>query len=153
VLNLDLRADTDADGISPLSFHLQPNPNVRIGRLLSARRPVVRRDCLSSSKDPVTLSTSPSSHNLSENESTKAHNLDVQGTSIEKSLPNPYTQPRVDRAGKGRASQRGRQLQVSDLDWYDSSPDNLAEPTNVKETGRLYHGRGFGHIHRRGRRS
>jgi hypothetical protein len=158
VLNLDLRADTDADGIFPLSFHLQPNPNVRIGRLLSARRPVVRRDRLSSSEDPVTLSTSPSSqmrnsaavtvphpssHNLSENESTKAHKIDLQGTSIEKSLPNPYTQPRVDRAGKGRASQRGRQLQVSDLDWYDSSPENLAEPTKVKENSGVYHGRGF----------
>ena len=43
----------------------------------------------------------------------------TQGT-LEKNPPNPYLQPRVDKAGKGRANQRGRQLQVSDLDWYET---------------------------------
>ncbi|KAF2668337.1 putative nonsense-mediated mRNA decay factor [Microthyrium microscopicum] len=41
----------------------------------------------------------------------------TDGTSLEKNPPNPYLQPRVDKAGKGRANARGRQLQVSDLDW------------------------------------
>jgi len=42
----------------------------------------------------------------------------LQKGTLEKNPPNPYLQPRLDKAGKGRANQRGRQLQVSDLDWY-----------------------------------
>jgi regulator of nonsense transcripts 2 len=179
VLNLDLRDDTDADGIDPLSFLLQPNPNVRIGRPISTGRFILRRDRHHSSEDPVicSLSSSPMppasatavprspllSSTSCENENAKAHNSVVQGASIDKSLPNPYTQPRVDRAGKGRSSQRGRQLQVSDLDWY-ASPNtsnkdislwngrNGAESAN-KENDGVYRGRGYRHIRGRGRRN
>jgi hypothetical protein len=127
VLNLDLRDDTDADGTDPLSYLLQPNPNVKPSRRHTYRRLVSRRD---SHKDVTLLPSSKMStqsfvtndSNVSnsisyndENENTHSH---VQGGSADRNLPNPYLQPRVDRAGKGRASQRGRQLQVSDLDWY-----------------------------------
>jgi len=30
---------------------------------------------------------------------------------------NPYTQPRVDKAGNNRSNQRARKLQLSDVDW------------------------------------
>jgi len=128
VLNLDLRDDADVDGTDPFSYLLQPNPNVKTGRQSTYGRLVSRRD---SRKDVPMLSVSqmstpsfltsvfnsPANDDKDEN----AHSHD-QGGSVEKNLPNPYLQPRVDRAGKGRASQRVRQLQVSDLDWYSIMP-------------------------------
>ncbi|KAH7371089.1 armadillo-type protein [Pyrenochaeta sp. MPI-SDFR-AT-0127] len=37
--------------------------------------------------------------------------------------PNPYAQPRVDKAGNNRSNQRARKLQLSDVNWYvHSSP-------------------------------
>jgi hypothetical protein len=42
VLNLDLRDDTEPDGIDPFSYLLKPNPNVRLARQMS-RQPVSRR--------------------------------------------------------------------------------------------------------------
>jgi regulator of nonsense transcripts 2 len=35
--------------------------------------------------------------------------------------PNPYAQPRLDKAGQNRSNQRARKLQLSDVNWYDSS--------------------------------
>lgn len=32
--------------------------------------------------------------------------------------PNPYAQPRVDKAGNNRSNQRARKLQLSDVNWY-----------------------------------
>ncbi|CBX99332.1 similar to nonsense-mediated mRNA decay factor (Upf2) [Plenodomus lingam JN3] len=34
--------------------------------------------------------------------------------------PNPYAQPRLDKAGGNRSNQRARKLQLSDVNWYDS---------------------------------
>ncbi|KAI4605334.1 hypothetical protein J4E83_010686 [Alternaria metachromatica] len=34
--------------------------------------------------------------------------------------PNPYAQPRLDKAGANRSNQRARKLQLSDVNWYDS---------------------------------
>jgi regulator of nonsense transcripts 2 len=36
--------------------------------------------------------------------------------------PNPYAQPRLDKAGANRSNQRARKLQLSDVNWYDSQP-------------------------------
>jgi regulator of nonsense transcripts 2 len=36
--------------------------------------------------------------------------------------PNPYAQPRLDKAGANRSNQRARKLQLSDVNWYDSRP-------------------------------
>ena len=33
--------------------------------------------------------------------------------------PNPYAQPRLDKAGNNRSNQRARKLQLSDVNWYD----------------------------------
>src|ERR1700760_3278539 len=123
VLNLDLRDDTDVDGRDPFSYLLQPNPNVKTGRRNICGRLVSRRDCRNVSILAASQSSTPSSltsvfnSSTNKNKNENAHSHD-QGGSVDKNLPNPYLQPRVDRAGKGRASQRVRQLQVSDLDWY-----------------------------------
>jgi len=34
--------------------------------------------------------------------------------------PNPYAQPRLDKAGQNRSNQRARKLQLSDVNWYGS---------------------------------
>lgn len=34
--------------------------------------------------------------------------------------PNPYAQPRLDKAGNNRSNQRARKLQLSDVNWYGS---------------------------------
>jgi regulator of nonsense transcripts 2 len=34
--------------------------------------------------------------------------------------PNPYAQPRLDKAGHNRSNQRARKLQLNDFNWYDS---------------------------------
>jgi len=34
--------------------------------------------------------------------------------------PNPYAQPRLDKAGHNRSNQRARKLQLSDVNWYES---------------------------------
>lgn len=34
--------------------------------------------------------------------------------------PNPYAQPRLDKAGGNRSNQRARKLQLSDVNWYES---------------------------------
>jgi regulator of nonsense transcripts 2 len=34
--------------------------------------------------------------------------------------PNPYAQPRLDKAGANRSNQRARKLQLSDVNWYDT---------------------------------
>lgn len=46
-----------------------------------------------------------------------------QRTEIRQGLdktPNPYAQPRLDKAGGNRSNQRARKLQLSDVNWYDS---------------------------------
>jgi regulator of nonsense transcripts 2 len=35
--------------------------------------------------------------------------------------PNPYAQPRLDKAGHNRSNQRARKLQLSDVNWYAES--------------------------------
>ena len=126
VLNLDLRDDGDNDGTDPFSYLLQPNPNVKAGRHNSRRRFVSRRDSRKdimfpdSNDSTLVFNTTVSNLPPNNNENENIH-LHGQGGSVDRNLPNPYLQPRVDRAGKGRASQRGRQLQVSDLDWYESN--------------------------------
>jgi regulator of nonsense transcripts 2 len=35
---------------------------------------------------------------------------------------NPYAQPRLDKGGNNRSNQRARKLQLSDVNWYDTSP-------------------------------
>jgi regulator of nonsense transcripts 2 len=134
VLNLDLRDENDGpDGGDPLSYPLQPNLNKASRNVCPARSSVPPA--------PATFyKHAPTDQN-------EAHS--PQGTPLEKHAPNPYLQPRgVDKAGKGRASQRGRQLQVSDLDWYsDSPPPNGGDATSATTAGA---GRGGGRAKRRG---
>ncbi|KAF2760590.1 ARM repeat-containing protein, partial [Pseudovirgaria hyperparasitica] len=59
--------------------------------------------------------------NPNHTERTKAEKLPV----IEKQH-NPYAQPRIDKAGTGRSTQRARKLQLSDVDWYDKSRSSPA---------------------------
>ena len=58
--------------------------------------------------------------------STLQPNTNRKRTETSKGLdktPNPYAQPRVDKAGNNRSNQRARKLQLSDVNWYaHSSP-------------------------------
>lgn len=38
--------------------------------------------------------------------------------------PNPYAQPRLDKAGTNRSNQRARKLQLSDVNWYGNLPSS-----------------------------
>jgi regulator of nonsense transcripts 2 len=38
--------------------------------------------------------------------------------------PNPYAQPRLDKAGTNRSNQRARKLQLSDVNWYGNPPSS-----------------------------
>jgi regulator of nonsense transcripts 2 len=119
VLNLDLRDENDGpDGGDPLSYPLQPNPNKASRNILPARPSAVPPSYFSSASiSSFAVSSSAAQFKSASASQNKAHS--PQGPPLEKHAPNPYLQPRgVDKAGKGRASQRGRQLQVSDLDWY-----------------------------------
>ena len=40
--------------------------------------------------------------------------------------PNPYAQPRIDKAGSNRSNQRARKLQLSDVNWY-GPPSSLQQ--------------------------
>jgi regulator of nonsense transcripts 2 len=40
--------------------------------------------------------------------------------------PNPYAQPRLDKAGNNRSNQRARKLQLSDVNWY-GPPSSLQQ--------------------------
>jgi regulator of nonsense transcripts 2 len=127
VLNLDLRDENDGpDGGDPLSYPLQPNLNKASRNIRPARSLAVPPSFFSSSSASQFMSA-PASQN-------EAHN--PQGTPLEKHAPNPYLQPRgVDKAGKGRASQRGRQLQVSDLDWYPGPSLSGGDAANAAAAG------------------
>jgi regulator of nonsense transcripts 2 len=114
VLNLDLRDENDGpDGGDSFSYPLQPNLNKASRNVPPAR---------ASAGQPLHLSSASMFSTTSQFKSAPVNQNEAhspQGTPLEKHAPNPYLQPRgVDKAGKGRASQRGRQLQVSDLDWY-----------------------------------
>jgi regulator of nonsense transcripts 2 len=39
--------------------------------------------------------------------------------------PNPYAQPRLDKAGTNRSNQRARKLQLSDVNWYGNPSSSL----------------------------
>jgi regulator of nonsense transcripts 2 len=44
--------------------------------------------------------------------------------------PNPYAQPRLDKAGTNRSNQRARKLQLSDVNWYEIS--RLSQQNNSR---------------------
>jgi regulator of nonsense transcripts 2 len=50
---------------------------------------------------------------------------DVDETVTDKT-PNPYAQPRIDKAGSNRSNQRARKLQLSDVNWY-GPPSSLQQ--------------------------
>lgn len=134
VLNLDLRDDTDADGTDSFPHLLRPNPNLKAGRpILQGRTVSLRGTLLDSTAAEATsplrcLSIDSSSGNVFSVEQ-KAH-YPLQGGSIDRNLPNPYFQPRTDRPAKKSTPQRGRQLQVSDLDWYSPSSPKASDTSN-----------------------
>jgi regulator of nonsense transcripts 2 len=43
--------------------------------------------------------------------------------------PNPYAQPRLDKAGHNRSNQRARKLQLSDVNWCVDSPYSISRPS------------------------
>lgn len=164
VLNLDLRDDTDVDGTASFSHLLRPNPNLKAGRPRSQGRADSLRDSFLDSI-PAKVNV-PLQCSAFESQSVNVFSVEqkthypIQGGSIDRNLPNPYFQPRTDRPAKKSAPQRGRQLQVSDLDWYGSSnpkandvPNEVVsndEATVYKENkGRRG---GHGQSHARGRR-
>lgn len=75
-------------------------------------------------KTYATVATSKMIHNTPEidNKNTFAYEdvrleADIEAT---KQPQNPYSAPRVDKAGTSARMQRGRRLQMSDMDWYES---------------------------------
>lgn len=80
---------------------------------------------------------SPFSFTLSPNINRK-HTETPQG--LDKT-PNPYAQPRLDKAGGNRSNQRARKLQLSDVNWYDSrspfrqSRSGSGAPSPVSSSG------------------
>jgi regulator of nonsense transcripts 2 len=146
VLNLDLRDENDGpDGEDPLSYLLQPNPNISQERRHVAYRHVSaqKRELNENSLANSTLSQRlPSEHNNS------THTASSSQVTIDKHPQNPYMQPRVDKAGKGRSTQRARQLQVSDLDWYNTTQNNTQQnrnPTSNEAAATNRRRRGHGH--------
>jgi regulator of nonsense transcripts 2 len=164
VLNLDLRDDTDADGTASFSHLLRPNPNLKAGRPRYSGRTDSLRDSLLDStlsevNFPVHRSAIAMKSSTDFSVEQKTH-YPIQGGSIDRNLPNPYFQPRTDRPAKKSTPQRGRQLQVSDLDWYGSSNSKASDlhsnAVSHDETAvfRENKGRrgGHGQSHARGRR-
>jgi regulator of nonsense transcripts 2 len=139
VLNLDLRDENDGpDGGDSLSYPLQPNLNKASRNILPARSSAVPASHFSAS---ISSSSSASQFKSAPANQNEAHS--PQGTPLEKHAPNPYLQPRgVDKAGKGRASQRGRQLQVSDLDWYPGPSPSGGGGSDAANAGVAGRGRG-----------
>lgn len=133
VLKLDLRDENDGpDGEDPLSYLLQPNPNIPQERRRVAYRHVSAQKRESNEKARAKSSLSrrlPPEHNSC------AHMASSSQVTIDKHPQNPYMQPRVDKAGKGRSTQRARQLQVSDLDWYSTTQTIAQQNQNLIPTG------------------
>ena len=62
--------------------------------------------------------TTPSQHKKTDNKNTFAYDNVRDDTGIEPKQPqNPYNAPRIDKAGNSARMQRGRKLQLSDMDW------------------------------------
>jgi regulator of nonsense transcripts 2 len=121
VLNLELRDEGDAvEGDNPLSYVLQPNPNIK-PNMRNSRAPFKRR--------PMTPNFPKDSEN------NYAHSKVSDQGALDKHPQNPYVQPRLDKAGKGRSTQRARQLQVSDLDWYSNPHGSTTEAAIQRRRG------------------
>lgn len=136
VLNLDLRDEGEViDGEDPFSFPLERNPNranplrnVHYGADAVNRTAAIYSSSVQSRQlSRTTFASASSSRSSAVSRDSKSSSANVQNLpthtstqgSLEKNPPNPYLAPRVDKAGKSRAAQRGRRLEVSDLDWSD----------------------------------
>ena len=75
-------------------------------------------------RDDDTDGDSPFHFTLSRNPNRK-HTKTSQG--LDKT-PNPYAQPRLDKAGTNRSNQRARKLQLSDVNWY-GNPSSSQQDT------------------------
>jgi regulator of nonsense transcripts 2 len=73
-------------------------------------------------RDDDTDGDTPFHYTLQPNANRK-HTESFQG--LDKT-PNPYAQPRLDKAGTNRSNQRARKLQLSDVNWYDN-PSSLSQ--------------------------
>lgn len=106
VLNYDLHesnADqTGTDNHLYLNYFSQPNPNIKI------KPPLITPAHKNLSQGPGAVDKHGPSH----------HNATLhQSSSIANANPRP-----ADRPGASRSSQRGRKLQLSDVDWYEQKP-------------------------------
>lgn len=105
VLNYDLHesnADqTGTDNHLYLNYFSQPNPNIKI-------------------KSPAEILA----HKLSQGPGVvDKHGPSHQNATVHQSSPPANANPRpADRPGASRSSQRGRKLQLSDVDWYEQKP-------------------------------
>lgn len=111
------RVKSSAAATSLLSF-IRPDPLVQRSGNAKNVSPSSSASALRfASSSPLQRTMSSSKRAFSDpDQDIITHTSSHQGP-LEKNPPNPYFQPRLDKAGKGRANQRGRQLQVSDLDW------------------------------------
>ncbi|KAF1992408.1 nonsense-mediated mRNA decay factor [Aulographum hederae CBS 113979] len=111
VLNYDLRDENEPDGTDDIPFPYSTNPNR------------ARANTRANYNNNYTLQ--PRSKSVNRNPSTLQPNIISaiinNNKGIDKSHGNPYgsslSGPRVDKGGDKRSQQRGRKLQLSDVDW------------------------------------
>lgn len=110
VLNYDLHesnADqTGTDNHLYLNYFSQPNPNIKI-KIKIKPPPYIPAHKTVSQGPGVVEKHGPSHHNATLHQSSSPANAN----------PRP-----ADRTGASRSSQRGRKLQLSDVDWYEQKP-------------------------------
>ncbi|MCJ1474487.1 hypothetical protein MMC13_003145 [Lambiella insularis] len=113
VLNYDLQDTADHDGIdnSLSQYFSQPNPNFPKPRFES----------------PITVAHDHTSQGLGggEKHSSSYHQ---HNASLHQSTPNHANARPADKSGTNRSGQRARKLQLSDVDWYESRPEQQQGP-------------------------
>jgi hypothetical protein len=157
VLNYDLSSETDIDGeyynislprnlnrphlysnnieqeqkqdqrfLQPARIRSTDNTN---NNTLARHLHSLRQSSQSSQSNSISKKTAPSKTQ----KNTLAYSNFEQG--IEKQPQNPYTAPRVDKAGNSARMQRGRKLQLSDMDWYEQQ--NSSKDPSDKDTAAI----------------
>lgn len=130
VLNYDLQDIADHDGTanSLSQYFSQSNPN------LPKLHP----------EPPTTITHYHSSQGLGGGEK-HGSSYHQHNASLHQSTPNHANARPADKSGTNRGGQRARKLQLSDVDWYESRPEQQPGPFLAPR------GRGHGRARARGR--